>query len=148
MCDILSKIWNACKMWKMGQSALGSRTSKCHKENVWYFSGDVEGPPIVENGSRGFRAQELANVTKRMSAISLRIWRGPRGLEPNANVIKRTYDISIRIWRDPSLWKMGREALGRRIIKCHKEHMWYYNEDLGGGKIVENGPRALGPRSG
>ena len=86
----------------------------------------MEGPPIVENGSRGFRAQELANVTKRYKenvCYFSKDLKGPEGLEPNANVIKRTYDISIRIWRDPSLWKMGREALGRRIIKCHKEHM-------------------------
>ena len=39
------------------------------------------------------------------------------------NVIKRMCDISIRIGRDPKLGKMGREALGPRISKCHKEIM-------------------------
>ena len=38
-----------------------------------------------------------------------------------ANVIKRMCDISVRIGRGPRLGKMGREALGPRISKCHKE---------------------------
>jgi hypothetical protein len=40
-----------------------------------------------------------------------------------ADVIKRMHDISIRIGRGPRLRKMGWEALGPRIGKCHKENI-------------------------
>ena len=35
--------------------------------------------------------------------------------------------------------KMGREALGPRIGKCHKENVSYFNKDLEGLQIRENG---------
>jgi len=40
-----------------------------------------------------------------------------------ANVLKRMCAISVNIWRGPRLGKMGRDALGPRISKCHKENM-------------------------
>ena len=36
-------------MWKMVWEDLGARIGKCHKENVEYFSKDLERPQIVEN---------------------------------------------------------------------------------------------------
>ena len=56
------------------------------------------------------------------------------------NVIKRMYHILIRIGRGPRLRKLGREALGPRIGKCHKENMSYFNKALEEPKIVENRP--------
>ena len=44
-------------MRKMGREALRPRISKCHKENVTYFSKDLEGLQIGENGPGGTEAQ-------------------------------------------------------------------------------------------
>ena len=49
----------------------------------------------------------------------------------------------MRIGRSPRLGKMGREALGPRIGKCHKENMSYFNKDWEGAQIGENGPGGL-----
>ena len=35
---------------------------------------------------------------------------------------------------------MDQEALSLRSSGCHKEHVSYFNEDLEGPQIVENGP--------
>ena len=63
------------------------------------FNGGLGGAQIGENGLDGFGPKELANVIKRMSHISVKIWRGRR------------------------LEKMRREALGPRISKCRKENV-------------------------
>ena len=40
-------------MWKMVEEALGTRISKCHKENALYFSKDLERLQIVDNAPGG-----------------------------------------------------------------------------------------------
>ena len=44
-------------MGKIGREALRARIIKCHKENVAYFSKDLEGLQIGENGPGGIEAQ-------------------------------------------------------------------------------------------
>ena len=44
-------------MGKMGRGALRPRISKCHKENVAYFSKEWEGAQIGENGLGGTEAK-------------------------------------------------------------------------------------------
>ena len=44
------------------------------------------------------------------------------------------------------MWQMGREALGPRTSKCHKENVSYFNKDLEGPQIRENGPGSLKPK--
>ena len=44
-------------MDKMGREALRPRISKCDKENVVYFSKDLEGLQIEENGPGGTEVQ-------------------------------------------------------------------------------------------
>ena len=44
-------------MGKMGREALRPRIVKCDKENVAYFSKDLEGLQIVENGPGDTEAQ-------------------------------------------------------------------------------------------
>ena len=44
-------------MGKMGREALEPRIVKCDKENVAYFSKDLEGLQIGENGPGGTEAQ-------------------------------------------------------------------------------------------
>jgi hypothetical protein len=53
-------------------------------------------------------------------------------------------NISIRIWRGPRLWKMGRQALGPRISKCHVKNVSHFNKDVEVSQIVENGQEGLG----
>ena len=48
MCDISVRIWRGSRLGKMGQETLRPRISKCHKENVSYFSKDLEGLQIGE----------------------------------------------------------------------------------------------------
>ena len=52
--------------------------------------------------------------------------------------------MSVRIERGPRLKKMGREALGPRISKWHKENASYFDKDSKGAQIVQNAPG--GPR--
>ena len=44
-------------MGEMDHEALRPRISKCHKENVTYFSKDLEGLQIGENGPGDTEAQ-------------------------------------------------------------------------------------------
>ena len=77
------------------------------------------------------RAQELANVTRRMCDISIRIgrdpdwgkWAGRPWGQELANIIhvKRMCDISIRI--GPQIGANGLGGPGPRIGKCHKENV-------------------------
>ena len=50
-------------------------------------------------------------------------WAGRPWAQELANVIQKMSNILVRIWRVPRLRKMGREALGPRIGKCHKENV-------------------------
>ena len=64
-----------------------------------------------------------------------------------ANVIKRMCNISVRIGRGPRLGKMGQEASGPRIGKCHKENVSYFSKDWEGAQIEENGPGGPGAQN-
>ena len=75
---------------RMGQGAVGSRTSKCREESVC--------------------------------------------------------DISMGVWRGPDCGKWAKKALGPRISKFHKEKMCYFNKDLEGPRVMENGQGASCPR--
>ena len=57
MCDISVRIWRDSRWGKMGREALEPRIVKCHKEKVAYFSKDLEGLQIEENGSGDTEAQ-------------------------------------------------------------------------------------------
>ena len=50
-------------------------------------------------------------------------WAGRPWAHEVANVIQKRCNILVRIWRVPRLRKMGGEALGPRIGKCHKENV-------------------------
>ena len=50
MCDISVRIWRGSRLGKMGREALSPRIVKCDKENVAYFSKDLEGLQIGDNG--------------------------------------------------------------------------------------------------
>ena len=41
--------------------------------------------------------------------------------------------------RGPKLGKMGREASGPRISKCHEENVAYFDKDWEGAQIGKNG---------
>ena len=58
MCDISIRIWRGSRLGKMGREALRPRIVKCDKENVAYFSKDLEGLQIGENGPRDTGAQK------------------------------------------------------------------------------------------
>ena len=57
MCDISVRIWRGSRLEKMGREALRPRIDKCDKENVAYFSKDLEGLQIGENGPGGTELQ-------------------------------------------------------------------------------------------
>ena len=63
------------------------------------------------------------------------------------NVIKRKWHISVRIWKGSRLRKRGRETLRPRIVKCDKENVAYFNKDLEGLQIGENGPGGTGAQN-
>ena len=51
--NYIHRLWREPRLGEMDQEALKPRISKCHKENVWYFSKDLEGLQIGENGPGG-----------------------------------------------------------------------------------------------
>ena len=57
MWHISVRIWRDSRLGKMGREALRPRIVKCDKENVAYFSKDLEGLQIGENGPGGTEAQ-------------------------------------------------------------------------------------------
>ena len=64
MANVVKRMWHisirigkGSRLEKMGREALRPRISKCHKENVAYFSKDWEGVPIGENGPGATGAQ-------------------------------------------------------------------------------------------
>ena len=74
-------------------------------------------------------------------------WAGRPWAQELANVIQKRCNILVRIWRVPRLRKMGREALGPRIGKCHKENVWYFSKDWEGPQIGKNKPGGPGPKN-
>ena len=51
------RVWKGSRLGKMGREALEPRIVKCDKENVAYFSKDLEGLQIDENDPGGTEAQ-------------------------------------------------------------------------------------------
>jgi len=57
MWHISIRIWRGSRSGKMRREALRPRIVKCDKENVAYFSKDLEGLQIGENGPGGTETQ-------------------------------------------------------------------------------------------
>ena len=111
----------------------------------------MEGPKNVKNGRGGLGPKNLqmCKCQKENVRKAPKLWkewaRGPWAQEL-ANVVKRVCDISMGVWRGPDCGKWAKKALGPRISKFHKEKMCYFNKDLEGPRVMENGQGASCPR--
>jgi hypothetical protein len=96
--------------------ALGPGISRFDKENVSYFSEDLEGPQISENG--------------------------PDSPEPKDEQISH---IRGRVKR-AQIKENGRGASGPGMRRFDKENVSYFSKDLEEPQIRENGPGSLEPQ--
>ena len=104
----------------------------------------------MENGPGGLGPKNLqiTNVKRRMCGKLPNCGKCAREpwAQELANVVKRVCDISMGVWRGPDCGKWAKKALGPRISKFHKEKMCYFNKDLEGPRVMENGQGASCPR--